>query len=144
MDNKYINVKNKLNSILEEARELIEKTGTSVGFENKNAYRIMDRILNNLSSYVYELECLSRPATEGKLHEMYNGKFELIDNTGKSIANFSCGGRIEIYDPEEKEWHSGRIEHKRINGTEGYYFYCNSMDNPFLSSGMRARIRRSY
>lgn len=93
---------------------------------------------------VPQLKRLSLPAIEGKLQEQENEKFELIRNdNGKSIGyQFSCGSYLEVWNDEEKEWQAGRVEHTTKNGHSGYYFVCSDMENPFLYTGMKARVRK--
>lgn len=143
MNESFSRFQSKLSSLISEAKKIIDNE-TPKGFENKRAYRQIENLKDEMESALYELEYISRPAIEGKLREMDNEKFEFIDKNGKYVTYFSCGSRIEVYDPDEDEWHIGRVEHKRENGTSGYYFYCSYLGHPFLYTGMRARIRRDY
>jgi hypothetical protein len=142
MEEKYLRFKNKLSAFVSEAKSIVENDSPK-NFEDRQAYRIINQIYDDADLLLDKLEYLSKPAIEGKLREMDNEKFELISNS-KSIAYFSCGSRIEIFDPEENEWHLGRVEHRRDDNGNGYYFFCSSMGHPFLYTGMRARIRRDY
>lgn len=141
MDERYLRFQSKLAAVVAEARGIVE-TGSSKGFENRLAYRTINKLYEEADLLLDKLEYLSKSAIEGKLYEMDNEKFELITSEGKSITHFSCGSRIEVFDPEENEWHLGRVEHKREGTNQGYYFCCSSMGNPFLYTGMKARIRR--
>jgi len=142
MDERYLRFKNKLSAIVSEAKDIVDKESPK-DYENKQAYRIANQIYDEVDVLLDKLEYLSKPAIEGKLREMDNEKFELV-SAGKYISYFSCGSRIEVYDPEEKEWHLGRVEHRSGQDGSGYYFFCRSMGNPFLFTGMQARIRRDY
>lgn len=138
----YNDFKNKLSLLVSEAQQIID-VECPKSFEGKQSYRIVEDLQDELETALYELDYISKPAIEGKLHEMDNGKFELIDDNSKYGAYFSCGSRIEIYDPETGKWHIGRVEHKMENDRQGYYFRCGDMDNPYLYTGMTARIRRN-
>lgn len=142
MDERYLRFKGNLSTIISQAKSIVENESPK-SFEDKQAYRIINQIYDDVDLLLDKLEYLSKPFIEGKLREMDNEKFELISN-GKSVAYFSCGSRIEIYDPEENEWNLGRIEHRRDDNGNGYYFFCSSMGHPFLHTGMRARIRRDH
>lgn len=142
MDEKYLLFKNLLAEVVSEAKSIIENELPN-SFEDRQAYRSIQQTHDEIDTLLDNLEYMSKPAIEGVLHEMDNEKFELIDRIGNQVAYFSCGSRIEVYDPVEKKWHLGRVEHKSDNDISGYYFCCRAMEHPFLQTGMRARIRRS-
>lgn len=67
---------------------------------------------------------------------MLNGKWAFDNGYGKETY-FSCGFPVEIFNEEEDEWQSGRIEH-----TDGEYYFYNYDDNNLkLYKDMRVRIR---
>ncbi len=114
-------------------------------FEDKEAYAILEDLLERMDMAAYRLKRFASPAIEGKLQEdPVRKKFELIQSdTGKGVGyQFSCGDYLEIWDDEEKEWRAGRVEHTSRDGYAGYYFFCPGMGNPFLYTGMKARIRQ--
>jgi hypothetical protein len=131
-----------LSTLISQA-EIIVADETPKGFENRRAYRVIEKLKDEIETALHELEYISMPAIEGKFREMDNEKFELVDQRGKYITHFSCGSRVEVYDPDEDKWHIGRVEHRMDNDGQGYYFVCGVMGNPFLYTGMRARIRRN-
>lgn len=130
------------------AKQDIEKLwqeAESKTFEDKHAYRIAENLVDQLETVIHRLERLTMPVIEGKLREdPEREKFELIrSDTGKGIGwQFSCGDYIEVKD-DEGEWHPGRVEHTTRDGCTGYYFCNYDMDNPFLNTGMKARIRKA-
>lgn len=113
-------------------------------FEDKQANRILENIIEEIDTSAYKLKRFTMPVIEGTLREADNGKFELYDDNGKYVTYFSCGSPIECYlydDYEESNvWYPGRVEHKSENGVKGYYFV--GPDNPYLYNGMKARIRQ--
>lgn len=114
-------------------------------FEDKQADPILENLIEDLDIAAHRLKRLSLPVIEGKLQEdPYREKFELIrDDNGEGIGyQFSSADYLEVWDEEEKEWQTGRVEHTSRDGHSGYYFFCPSMGNPFLYTGMKARIRR--
>lgn len=139
---RFTRFQSKLSSLISEAQQIVDEDMPR-DFENKRAYTAIEKLKDDMELALYELKYISKPVIEGKLSEMEYGKFELINRSGESVAIFSCGSRIEVYDPEEAEWHIGRVEHgKQLeNDTEGYYFCCHAAGNPYLYTGMRARIR---
>jgi len=127
----------------EEGQEQVRNEGKT--FEDRQAYYILENIIENLDTAIYELKRYTLPVIEGKLLEDKElGKFELIrEDNGKGLGwLFSCGDYLEVYDQEYKDWYPGRVEHMTRNGTTGYYFYCNTLKHPFLYTGMKVRIRR--
>lgn len=145
MDINYLKALDKLSfskAEIERLWEEAQKQGKS--FEDKQAYNILENIIGEMEAAVDRLKRYSLPTIEGKLREMDNGKFELLDDSGKYITYFSCGSMIECYCydeyEEENRWFSGRVEYKSENDQRGYYF--SGADRPFLYTGMRARIRR--
>lgn len=146
MNNSYLKALERLRCAKSEIESLWEEgQEDNTGFENKQAYRILENFIENMDTAVYKLNRYSLQAVEGELHEdSYRNKFELIrfDN-GKSIGYlFSCGDYLEAFDNESREWYAGRVEHTTRNGVTGYYFYCNDLENPFLYNGMKARVRK--
>ena len=113
-------------------------------FEDGIAFRSLENIIEQLDTAIWKIEHFSKTVVEGRLHEMENGKFELIDSNGESVRSFSCGNAIECFVEYEgdMQWFSGRVEHTTKNGIAGYYFYFPDADNPFLYEGMRSRIRK--
>lgn len=120
-----------------------QKEGKS--FEDRQAYYILENIIDSIDSAAYKLKRFSLPAIEGKLLEDTDReKFELIrqDNGSGLGWFFSCGDYLEVYDQDTGEWYTGRVEHTTRDGITGYYF-CNAyLGNPFLYTGMRARVRK--
>lgn len=110
-------------------------------FEDKKAYKAIERLVESLENTEETIEHYNKPAKDGTLMEDVRGKFYIEFSDGSSSYPFSCGSSIEVYlkdDPEEdidQGWYSGRVEH---NG-EGYYFY--GANKPMLYTGMRARVR---
>lgn len=146
MNSSYLKALDKLTfakSDIERLWEEGQKEGKS--FEDKRAYYILENIIESLDTAVYKLKRYSWPAIEGKLLEdKEREKFELIrEDNGKSIGYmFSCADYLEVYDQDTGEWYAGRVEHTTRDGRTGYYFYCSDLDNPFLYTGMRARVRK--
>lgn len=113
-------------------------------FENKVAGRIIENLLEHIGDAAYKLKRYSKKPIEGKLQEdPVLEKFELIRrDTGKEIGWYlSCGSYLEVYDQETQEWYTGRVEHTIRGKQKGYYFVCHDLDDPFLYSGMIARVR---
>lgn len=142
----YIKAMDKLilaKSEIEKLFEQVQEVGKC--FEDKEAYFILENIIEKMDIAAYRLKRLSLPTIEGKLQEDCEfKKFELIrQDTGKGLGwFFSCGDYLEVFDPETDEWYSGRIEHTTRNGITGYYFVNNELGNPFLYTGMKVRIRK--
>ncbi len=110
----------------------------STTFEDEMICRKLEGLVEKMDDVVYAIEHYSKPTREGTLRNREDGKFDLIDDGGKSIDYFSCGSSIECeleYDGE-LEWFAGRVEYR----DGGYYFY--GADKPYLYTGMKARIRR--
>lgn len=146
MNSNYLNASERLERAKTDIKSLWEEgQNDNKGFENKQAYRILENIIENMDTAVYKLKRYSMEAIEGELLEdSYLDKFELIRNdNGKGIGySFSCGDYLEVFDNESGEWYAGRVEHTTRNGVTGYYFYCNELGHPFLYGGLRARVRR--
>lgn len=145
MNINYLKALDKLNFTKSDVENLWEEAQKSKenGFENKQAYYIIENILEDLATAVHKLKRLSLPVEEGRLFEdSERGKFELVKNNGKSVGwFFSCGDYLEVF-WDDGEWYPGRIEHTTRNGQSGYYFYNSELGHPFLYSGMKARTRR--
>jgi len=137
MDISYLKAIDRIKFAAADIQKLLEAAPVKT-FEDKQAYCIFESLLADLQSAISMAERFAKPAVEGILQEMDNGKFELISNNGKSICRFSSGSPLEVFSQAECEWHSGRVEHK--NGY--YYFYCTDLGHPALFTGMKARIRQ--
>lgn len=142
----YLKAIDKLIFAKSDIEKLFEQ-GQEVGksFEDKEAYYILENIIEKMDTAAFRLKRLSLPSIEGKLQEdCERKKFELIrQDTGKGLGwFFSCGDYLEVFDPETDEWYSGRVEHTTRDSTTGYYFVNNEIGNPFLYTGMRVRIRK--
>lgn len=148
MNSNYLKALDKLNFAKSDIEKLIEeghKAGNS--FEDKQAYRILEAIIEKIDDAAYRLKRFSLPCIEGKLLEDKDReKFELIrkDNGNGLGWFFSCGDYLEVFDKETGEWYPGRVEHTTKDGVTGYYFCCSYMDDPFLYTGMVCRIRKQY
>lgn len=144
MNEKYRKLKFQVEDLLLKVGNLVENSSGG-GFEDRLVLRQFERLQEALQDTVYELEHYSKPVKAGTLRRMENGKFELIDGYGKSIAYFSCGNSIECFVEvdEETAWAAGRVEYTSRGGEEGYYFYSREAGHPFLKDGMKARIRTS-
>lgn len=130
-------------SDIEKLWEEGQKSGKS--FEDKQAYSILESIIERIDIAAHTLKRYSWPAIEGKLQEDgERKKFELIrQDTGKGLGwFFSCADYLEVYDQDSGEWYSGRVEHTTRDGYTGYYFYCTDLGHPFLYTGMVCRIRK--
>jgi len=146
MDINYLKIIDKLSFAKSDIEDLFEKGQSGEkGFENRQAYYIVENILEELDTAFYKLKRFSSPAIEGRLQEDTGlERFELIrKDNGKSLGwFFSCGDYLEVYDPESEEWYTGRVEHTTRDGQKGYYFYNRDLDNPFLCTGMVCRVRK--
>ncbi len=136
MDIVYLKAIDKAKLAAADIQNLLE-TAPVRAFEDKQANMIFEDLTAHLHSVINRLESFAKPAVEGKLQEMDNGKFEVVSCHGKSIGYLSCGSPLEIYSHEESGWFPGRVEHK--NGH--YYFYSIDLGHPALFTGMKARIR---
>ena len=137
MDNVYHKSKEKLENFIYGMKKMVEQAPSKT-FEDEMICRKLEGLVEKMDDVVYAIEHYSKPAREGTLRKIENGKFDLIDAGGKSIAYFSCGSSIECeleYDGE-LEWFAGRVEYR----DGGYYFY--GADKPYLYNGMKARVRR--
>jgi hypothetical protein len=143
MNEVYKRLQNKLEALISEAHNILD-TESPKSFEDKQAYRLVQNLMDELDGVNDRIKYIALPAIEGKLRENDSGKFELFDKTGKYVTYFSCGSRIEICDPDDGTWYLGRVEHKCEDGRRGYYFCGSCFGAPFLYNGMRARIRREY
>lgn len=114
--------------------------------ENKIALREIENVIDQLDLSSDRIKYFSLPAIEGFLNKLDGGKFELNNFDGERITYFSCGDRIECYLLDEMEdknkWFAGRVEHTIRGDQAGYYFYNSDVDHPFLTDGMKVRIRR--
>lgn len=146
MNNSYLRALGKLTLAKSDIEKLWEDGQTEgKSFEDKQAYYILESIIEELDTAAYKLKRYSLPAIEGKLQEDKDReKFELIRNdTGRGLGwFFSCGDYLEVWDDEEKEWYPGRVEHTTREGTKGYYFHNSDLGHPFLYTGMKARVRK--
>jgi hypothetical protein len=146
MDINYLKIIDGLSFAKSDIEGLFEKAQSGEkGFENRQAYHIVENILGDIDTALYKLKRYSSPAIEGILQEdRERKKFELIRNdNGKSLGwFFSCGDYLEVYDRESEEWYTGRVEHTTREGQKGYYFFNNDLDNPFLYTGMVCRVRK--
>jgi hypothetical protein len=145
MDTNYLEILDKVTLELSDIEDLYKKTQSAEkSFENREANQIVDNLISTLDRFRDRLKRISLPVVEGRLQEQENNKFNLIrSGTSKSIGyNFSCGSYLEVWDNEEKEWQSGSVEHTTKNGQTGYYFINSDMGNPFLYTGMKARVRK--
>lgn len=132
-----------IEQLWEEGQKQIRREGKY--FEDRQAYYILQNAIENLDTAIYKLKRYTWPAIEGKLREdKERNKFELIrEDNGKGLGWFlSCGDYLEVYDEENRDWFPGRVEHTTRDGITGYYFYCSDLENPFLYTGMKARIRK--
>jgi hypothetical protein len=140
MNINYLKAKNKMSLLKSELNSIFDNVPSKT-LEDKIAYSNLEAIIDNLDEVISRINHYSKPVIEGTLREMDNGKFELISN-GEYVTYFSCGSSIECfcYDEfdEEYKWFAGRVEYK----DGGYYFYCSDAGNPFLFTGMTARIRK--
>jgi hypothetical protein len=117
--------------------------GTTKTFEDKKAYKVIEKLLDQLQDAESDLKYYSLPVREGRLYESSSGKYVVSYDRGGESYPLSCGSPLEVYfdhedwdnDIDNPGWYSGRVEH---NG-KGYYFYGHG--NPMLYSGMRARLR---
>jgi hypothetical protein len=146
MNINYFKCLDKLNNAKSDIENLWEQAQLSntKSFEDKQAYHLIENILESLDTAYYKLHRLSLPTIEGKLKEdTQTGKFELIENeTGKGMGwQFSCGSYLEVFG-DDGEWYPGRVEHTTRDGYKGYYFYNCELEHPFLYTGLRARTRR--
>lgn len=132
MDVNYLNARDKIHHLKNELERIIDKADCK-GMENNDCYRLLESLTEELDSAERSIDYYSRPVKEGRLIELDNGRFEICD------MELTCGSSLEIYDDEEEEWATGRVEHTSRNGQEGYYFYGSN--KPFLYEGMKARIR---
>lgn len=147
MDTNYLKILDKVDFAFSDIESLFNKVQLEKkSFENRQAYYIVENLLEYLDRAKDRLKRISFPAIEGWLQEQDNNKFELIRiETDRSIGyQFSCGSYLEVWNDEEKQWEAGRVEHTTKYGNTGYYFVCSDMDNPFLYTGMKARVRREH
>lgn len=133
MNNQYREAR----QIIEEARReldsiLAKEPGTK-GEENKEAYFLLEDLAERLSRSRDYLDYLNAPTKEGVLRESESGKFYVEFTDGAESHLLSCGNSLELL--LDDEWIIARVEAK--NGK--YYFYNG--DKPYLSEGMRARLR---
>jgi hypothetical protein len=131
MDTKYTEARWLIESVKSNLERTLKDASTKT-LEDRKAYNIIDNLIQELDSTIWTIKHYSKRTIEGHIYENSRGRFELKDN------EFTCGCPIEIYDEEEKEWYTGRVEHTT---EKGYYFYCSDMGNPSLNEGMRVRIR---
>ena len=120
MNNSYLKVLDILSfakTDLERLWEEAQKDCKRFSFEDRQAYYMLENIIESIDNVIYKLKKLSLPAIEGNLLEDKDSeKFELIrSDTGKSIGYmFSCGDYLEVYDDESREWYHGRVEYMTI------------------------------
>lgn len=132
MDVNYLNARDKISYLKGDLEKILDKADYK-GMENRACYSEIERLQEALDDAIRSIEYYSRPVREGKLIALPNGRFEICDR------ELTSGSSLEIYHEEEKEWVAGRVEYRRTDEKEGYYFYGD--DKPFLYEGMRARIR---
>jgi hypothetical protein len=100
-------------------------------FEDAKVLEILRQITEQMRNAEGEIRHFSKPAKEGRLRELPNGRFEVAG------IELRCGYPVEIYSDKYREWFDGRVEH--ANGH--YYFYCSDLEHPILYTGMKARVR---
>lgn len=142
MNESYLKVLNEL-SLTKSHIERLWEQGEAKSFEDRQAYCIIENIIESLDEATYKLKRYSMPSVEGRLEEdSSREKFELIKEDGKGLGwFFSCGDYIEVLG-DDGEWYPGRVEHTTRDGVKGYYFYNHDLDHPFLYTGMKARVRK--
>jgi len=102
--------------------------------EDREAYSLLNDIMERMTIAEGFLEYLQKPTEEGTLEEdPLRRKFYVSFDNGKEGHMLSCGSPLELLIDEE--WEIGRVEAKDGN----YYFYGEG--RPYLCKGMRARIR---
>lgn len=131
MDTNYLKALDKITSLSNQLETLLN-TAPCKTFEDKIAYRSVERVIEYLSDGQWTLEHYSKPVEEGYLHKKSNERFSLNDN------ELSCGYSLEVWNEKENEWEAGRVEH---TSDKNYYFYNSDMNYPSLYDGMRVRIR---
>ena len=144
MNENYLKILDRATFTKSEIERLFQDAQDSKGFENNRAYSIVETLVEQLDTVIYKLKRLSMPAVEGKLQEdTSRNKFELIrSDNGRGLGwFFSCGDYLEVMG-DDGEWYSGRVEHTKRDGYTGYYFCNDDIENPFLFTGMVARVRR--
>lgn len=108
--------------------------------EEENIRGALYHAADKLNDAKRAIEYFKRPTEEGYLIQNKNGRFEMNDR------EFTSGSSIEVYlkkDPKnniEEGWYSGRVEYTHRDNQEGYYFF--GANKPFLTEGMKARIRK--
>lgn len=134
MDNQYLKSISMLESTRQSIKYVFDKAEIKT-FEDKRASNILEKVIEILDENIFELKHYSKESIEGDIYKLSNGKWAFCSN-GKE-EYFSCGYLVEIFDKDENEWLSGRIEHSKGE----YYFYNYDGDNLELYKGMRVRIR---
>ena len=68
---------------------------------------------------------------QGKIYKNSQGRYQLEGDT----YYWTCGDYMELYDEEQGEWLTGRVEHGEFD-----YYWTNDVDTMSLHNGMIARV----
>lgn len=74
---------------------------------------------------------------DGYLQKRQDGRFQLEDATGTYLTYFTSGDPIEVWDADQEEWISGRIEYN--HGWDDYSLYHDYHGHLRIYNGDKAR-----
>lgn len=129
MDENYLSFKDELKNTLCKLK-YIANSSDKKGLANNHITKEIEYMFGEIESVIELINYYSLEAEQGILSQKENGRFELL---GQELT---CGDSLEMYSSEYQEWFIGSVEYG-----DKYYLKCDDLRNPYLSIGMKARLR---
>lgn len=138
LDKDFLQIKREVSRLLQIVNSATDNYDRE-GKENSRIYSLMEDFSYKLEDIVAEIDYWNRTPEVATIYEQENGRFR-GDNCG--WLEFSCGSRVELLIPRDKEdveveWCDGVIEYNN-----GYYFKnLDGNNRPYLEDGMKVSKR---